>query len=112
MKINILIITLLLSTLFSCDAQKTKKSMPRKMQSQTIQLKKGELFVAVVGHQMDGKEELLKEYFGVVFPPAQKYGFTPLGQLNIDKVAAGNFMPNEFVGLFKRSKLYGRSVSR
>lgn len=93
----------------SCSTQKLKNTTQNKQmmntsemtKSQTIELKKGELFLAVVGYQMAGKEQLLQEYFGIVFPPAQKNGFTPLGKLPIDEVAAGSFMPNEFVGLFK-----------
>lgn len=73
-------------------------TMPPK--EHTLNLKKGELFLAVVGHQMEGKEALLQEYFGAVFPPAEKHQFTPLGQLIIDEVAAGGFKANEFVGLF------------
>jgi len=112
MKINISIIALSLLTLFSCNAQQSKEGK-KKMEktkmakSQTIKLKKGELFVAVVGNQMEGKEQLLQEYFGVVFPPAQKNGFTTLGQLPIDEVAAGNFMPNGFIGLFKWPGMQG-----
>lgn len=106
MRINLLIITILSITILACNAQKSKKDMSKMdmektEKSQTIQLKKGELFLAVVGFQMAGKEALLQEYFGIVFPPAQKNGFAPLGQLPIDKVVAGKFMPNEFVGLFK-----------
>ena len=66
-----------------------------------VQLKKGELFLAIAAQQMENKEDLLQEYFGIVFPPAQKNGFTPLGQLPIKEVATGNYMPNGFIGLFK-----------
>lgn len=110
MKINLIIPALIaLVIMSSCSTQKSantsqkmeKASSTEMIKSQTIQLKKGELFVAVVGYQMEKKEDLLEEYFGIIFPPAQKNGFTPLGQLAIDQVAAGNFMANEFVGLFK-----------
>lgn len=107
MKIKFLTIIISLSTLLACSAQKAKMTTPKTEKSQTITLKHGELFVAVVGFQMAGKEQLLEEYFGIVFPPAQKFGFTPLGQLPIDKVASGNFMPNEFVGLFKWPDMAG-----
>ncbi|OJJ22088.1 hypothetical protein BKI52_08600 [marine bacterium AO1-C] len=113
MKLNLFIIALLFLALSSCDGQNPVKqskasmekdmqtSITKKMRTQEIRLKKGELFLAVVGYQMAGKEDLLKEYFGIVFPPAQKQGFTPLGQLPIDEVSSGDFNPNEFVGLFK-----------
>lgn len=107
MKIKLLTISLSLVLMLACNAKETKNSTmnvsetSEMAKSQTIKLTKNELFVAIVGFQMAGKETLLQEYFGIVFPPAQKYGFAPLGQLPIDKVASGNFMPNEFVGLFK-----------
>lgn len=85
-----------------CQSQQSmNSSIMKTTKSQTISLKKGELFLAVIGYQMSGKESLLQEYFSIVFPPAQKNGFTPLGQLPIKKVASGNFIPNEFIGLFK-----------
>ncbi len=96
----ILIISLCIS--YICKSQQSmNSSMVKTTKSQTISLKKGELFLAVIGYQMPDKESLLQEYFSIVFPPAQKNGFTPLGQLPIKKVASGNFMPNEFIGLFK-----------
>lgn len=112
MKINLLLVTISLSTLLACNAnngnsktQKIKKmqetSSNEMVKTQTIKLSKGELFIALVGFRMANKETLLQEYFGVVFPPAQKHGFTPLGQLPIDQIATGDFMANEFVGLFK-----------
>lgn len=109
MKIKLLVSSVLLGTLFACNAQNSTKKMAQmeKMNTSnmekehTININKGELFLAVVGYQMQEKETLLQEYFGIVFPPAQKHGFTPLGQLPIDKVVSGDFMPNEFVGLFK-----------
>lgn len=112
MKIKSLIICLPLALMLACNAQKTNNSTMKTSEasemnssqmakSHIVKLKKDELFLALVGFQMPGKETLLQEYFGIVFPPAQKHGFTPLGQLPIDKIASGNFTPNEFVGLFK-----------
>jgi len=109
MKIKLILIALSVSIITSCSTQKSQTTSTNTgnmntskiIKSQTIKLKKGELFLAVIGHQMEGKETLLQEYFGIVFPPAQKNGFMPLGQLPIDEVATGNFIPNEFVGLFK-----------
>lgn len=112
MKVNVLVMALWSLSFFACNAQNSSNTNAKlvnnqemqimnKAKSQSIQLQKGELFLALVGYQMAGKEALLQEYFGIVFPPAQKHGFTPLGQLLIDEVAVGHFRPNEFVGLFK-----------
>jgi len=98
---KILLLAISLTTIFACNAQRSESKKVDQGKSQTVALKKGELFLAIVGYQMSGKEDLLNEYFGIVFPPAQKHGFTPLGQLPIDEVAIGDFVPNEFIGLFK-----------
>lgn len=68
--------------------------------SQTIKLKKGELFLVVSSITKPDAQDLMNAYFGKVFPVASKNGFKPLASLPIDKIVAGNYMPNNFVGLY------------
>lgn len=112
MKINLLPVSILLTTILACKSQKpndTTTTMKTDMEmsndmikTHTIALKKGELFLVAIADQKEGKEKLLQEYFGTIMPSAMKNGFTPLGQLHIDNIVeAKNFTPNNFIGLFK-----------
>lgn len=79
-----------------------KKSMTKTigMRSQTIKLKKGELFLVISSITKPGAEGLMNDYFEKVFPIASKNGFKPLASLPVDKVVAGDYKPNNFVGLY------------
>lgn len=78
-----------------------KKGMMMDMtKSQTIKLKKGELFLVVSSITKPDAQDLMNAYFGKVFPVASKNGFKPLASLPIDKIVTGNYMPNNFVGLY------------
>ncbi|WP_298424437.1 hypothetical protein [uncultured Kordia sp.] len=109
MKPKLFVTSISLLALLFCSAQNhDKKAMTinnsgksKLEKNHVIQLKKGELFLVLLGNQMAGKEALLQEYFKTVFPPAQKNGLATLGQLPIEKVAVGDFIPNGIVGLFK-----------
>ena len=70
------------------------------MKSQTIKLKKGELFLVISSVTKPNAQNLMNEYFEKVFPIAQKNGFKPLSSLPIDKIVAGDYQPNNFVGLY------------
>ena len=111
MKINLLVTSISLTVLLTCNAQKSNKEVTTKMnnmttakmaKTHTLELKKGELFLVAIADQKDNKEQLLQEYFGTIMPSAMKNGFIPLGQLHIDNIVkAKNFTPNNFIGLFK-----------
>lgn len=70
------------------------------MKSQTIRLKKGELFLVISSITKPNAQDLMNDYFGKVFPVASKNGFKPLVSLSIDKIVSGNYKPNNFVGLY------------
>lgn len=111
MKINFTTLLVSLFILSACNSQKanTKSSeMKNKIKTSkmdnthTIELKKGELLVVAIADQKTGKEELLQEYFNTIMPTAMQNGLSFIGQLHIDKIVkAKNFMPNNFIGLFK-----------
>ena len=95
-----------LFTIFSVNAQNEmttnhqQKSKSEKMKSQTIKLKKGELFLVISSITKPEAQNLMNDYFEKVFPIASKNGFKPIASLPIDKVVAGNYKPNNFVGLY------------
>lgn len=119
MKINVMVSAIIMSTVVACSSPTEKKKMDMteeepmtkqepKMDSNhkmdkkhTVSLKKGELFIVIYADQKEGTDELLQDYFKKVFPSAQKNGFTPLGKFLVDGVAAGNFNPSNFVGIYK-----------
>ncbi len=68
--------------------------------SQTIQLQKGALFIVISSITKPGAQQLMNDYFQKVFPIASKNGFKPLASLPIDQVVAGDYKPNNFVGLY------------
>ncbi len=79
----------------------TAKMMETKTpSSQTIKLKKGELFLVISSITKPGTENSMNEYFGKIFPVASKHGFKPLATLPIDKVLSGDYKPNNFFGLY------------
>ncbi|PCJ96493.1 MAG: hypothetical protein COA50_06850 [Flavobacteriaceae bacterium] len=78
-----------------------KETMSNEMtKGQTIKLKKGELFLVISSITKPGAQDLMNAYFEKVFPIAQKNGFKPLSSLPIDKIVAGSYKPNNFVGLY------------
>ncbi|MFI1773331.1 hypothetical protein [Thalassobellus citreus] len=76
------------------------ETMKMTSQSHTLKLKKGELFLIISSITKPGAQNLMNDYFEKVFPIASKNGFKPLASLPIDKVVAGNYKPNNFVGLY------------
>jgi hypothetical protein len=115
-KLSVLALTILLFAACSGNSQnqmasdhqmkeennKQKKEMMNNemTKSQTIKLKKGELFLVVSSITKPDAQDLMNAYFGKVFPIATKNGFKPLSTLPIDKIVAGNYKPNGFVGLY------------
>lgn len=116
MKLSVLALTILLFAACSgnsqnqmvSDHQMKEESINQKKEmmkgemtkSQTIKLKKGELFLVISSITKPGAQDLMNDYFGKVFPIAQKNGFKPLSTLPIDRIVAGNYEPNNFVGLY------------
>ncbi len=68
--------------------------------TQEIKLKKGEVFLVISSITKQGTEEKMKAYFEKVFPIASKYGFKPLASFPIDQIIEGDYMPNNFVGIY------------
>ncbi len=80
--------------------QKKEMMNDEMTKSQTIKLKKGELFLVISSITKPDAQDLMNEYFGKVFPIATKNGFKPLANLPIDKIVSGNYKPNNFAGLY------------
>lgn len=69
-------------------AQETKKS---------FNFKKGQVLDIIFLNQKPDKDNLLQEYFKLVFPVAQKNGYNPQSGVSIEKYTQGNYHPQSMV---------------
>lgn len=99
-KLSALAVTILLFTTYPGSSQNQMATDHQMTKSQTIKLKKGELFLVISSITKPDAQDLMNAYFGKIFPVASKNGFKPLASLPIDKIVAGNYKPNNFVGLY------------
>ncbi|PWL37831.1 hypothetical protein DKG77_13760 [Flagellimonas aquimarina] len=69
-------------------AQENKKS---------FNLKKGQVLDIIFLNQNPNKDDLLQEYFKLVFPVAQKNGYNPQPGFGVEKYTQGNYHPQSMV---------------
>lgn len=79
---------LLILCIATMTAQENKKS---------FNFNKGQVFDIIFLNQNPDKDDLLQEYFKLVFPVAQKNGYNPQPGFGIEKYTQGNYHPQSMI---------------